>query len=377
MGPCTMYIVYCSDNPSFASNALKVRAYADQFPGAGWVHCLYRLAKEHGLEMVSGDLALNKVIKKEWQPSNILVIQEMDSSVGTRLVQLGANPFVLVCFEAPLYAPLFYDKKETFIAQFKHKLGFGLLKDQFTFPASVAQLKFAFPSYYLNEDLKFHTWSDRKSIVLVAGNKYFSIKNILHIPINPIGILRAVKRWLLFLASNSYKKSLQLSLHDKRLELIEYFLEKGWLTIFGSGWNDLSNLPSDWRRRLLKKNIAANYMGSCKNKQETISDFKFSLCCENIESPGYITEKIIDCFLAGTIPIYLGANDISIHFPSYCFINARNFSSLDLLSEYLEGINDDEAKKMVECGRRFLRSASAKLYSYEGFSSSVMELIKK
>jgi len=372
-----MYIAYCSDNPSFASNALKVRACADQFPGAGWVHCLYQLAKEHGLEMLSGDLALKKVIKNEWQPSNILVIQEMDSRIGARLVRLGANPFVLVCFEAPLYAPLFYDKKETFITRFKYKLGFGLLKDQFTFPASVAQLAFGFPSYYLNKEPIFRHWSDRKLIVLVAGNKYFSIKNILAIPTHPIRMLKAVKRGLLFLTSNSYKKALQLSLHDERLELIEHFLGKEQLTIFGSGWNDLSNLPADWRLRLLIKGIDSNYMGSCKNKQETISDFKFSLCCENIESPGYITEKIIDCFLAGTIPIYLGSNDIPAHFPSHCLINARNFSSLDQMSEYLEGVDYIKAKQMIEGGRQFLRSASAKLYSYEGFSSVVMELIRK
>ena len=372
-----MYIAYCSDNPSFAFNALKARASADQFPGAGWVYCLYQLAKENGLEMLSGDLALEKVIKNEWQPSNILVIQEMDSRVGAKLIQLGANPFVLVCFEAPLYAPLFYDKKETFIAQFKHKLGFGLLKDQFTSPASVAQLKFGFPSYYLNDELKFHNWSDRKSIILVAGNKYFSIKNILVFPAHPVGILKAVKRWLLFLVSNSYKKSLQLSLHDKRLELIEYFLGKEQLTIYGSGWSDLGNLPADWRLRLLKKNIASKYMGSCKNKQETMSDFKFSICCENIESPGYITEKIIDCFIAGTIPIYMGSNDISTHFPSHCFINARNFISIDQMSEYLEGVDDIRAKQMIEGGRHFLRSISAKLYSYEGFSNTIMELIRK
>ena len=298
----------------------------------------------------------------------------MDSRAGARLVQLGANPFILVCFEAPLYAPLFYDKKETFIAQFKHKLGFGLLKDQFTLPASVAQLKFGFPSYYLNEELKFHNWSDRKSIVLVAGNKYFSIKNLLVFPAHLVGILKAVKRGLLFLVSDSYKKSLQLSLHDKRLELIEYFLKKEQLTIYGSGWSDLSNLPAVWRLRLLKTNIASKYMGICKNKQETMSHFKFSLCCENIE---YITEKIIDCFLAGTIPIYLGSNDIANHFPVHCYINAQNFSSLDQMTEYLEGVDEVKARQMIEDGRLFLRSASAELYSYEGFSSAIMELIRK
>ena len=42
------------------------------------------------------------------------------------------------------------------------------------------------------------------------------------------------------------------------------------------------------------------------NKREFLSSYKFSISMENSEGDGYISEKIVDSFLAGTIPIYYG-----------------------------------------------------------------------
>ena len=42
------------------------------------------------------------------------------------------------------------------------------------------------------------------------------------------------------------------------------------------------------------------------NKEEGLKDYCFSFAIENSVEPGYFTEKILDCFLTGTIPIYYG-----------------------------------------------------------------------
>ena len=42
------------------------------------------------------------------------------------------------------------------------------------------------------------------------------------------------------------------------------------------------------------------------NKIEFLSDYKFSIAMENSNGDGYLTEKIVDSFIAGTIPIYFG-----------------------------------------------------------------------
>ena len=43
-----------------------------------------------------------------------------------------------------------------------------------------------------------------------------------------------------------------------------------------------------------------------RNKISFLSNYKFSIAMENSEGQGYISEKIFDSFIAGTIPIYYG-----------------------------------------------------------------------
>ena len=49
-----------------------------------------------------------------------------------------------------------------------------------------------------------------------------------------------------------------------------------------------------------------NNVGKIKNKIQFFESYKFSIAMENTEGDGYISEKIIESFLSGTIPIYYG-----------------------------------------------------------------------
>ncbi|WP_051199308.1 glycosyltransferase family 10 domain-containing protein [Butyrivibrio fibrisolvens] len=42
------------------------------------------------------------------------------------------------------------------------------------------------------------------------------------------------------------------------------------------------------------------------DKNKYLSEFKFNICPENVDAPGYVTEKIFDAFKCGAIPIYQG-----------------------------------------------------------------------
>jgi len=42
------------------------------------------------------------------------------------------------------------------------------------------------------------------------------------------------------------------------------------------------------------------------HKEDGLREYMFSVAIENIQWPGYHTEKIVDCFLMGTVPIYCG-----------------------------------------------------------------------
>ena len=49
-------------------------------------------------------------------------------------------------------------------------------------------------------------------------------------------------------------------------------------------------------------------------KAVALRDFRYSLCIENCRENFYFSEKLIDCFLTGTIPIYWGCPGIGLFF---------------------------------------------------------------
>lgn len=51
-----------------------------------------------------------------------------------------------------------------------------------------------------------------------------------------------------------------------------------------------------------------------EQKEEALCDYMFSVAIENHCEESYFTEKILDCFACGTIPIYLGTPDIGKFF---------------------------------------------------------------
>jgi len=51
-----------------------------------------------------------------------------------------------------------------------------------------------------------------------------------------------------------------------------------------------------------------------KEKEEGLKDYMFSICIENDTYPTYFTEKILDCFATGTVPIYMGHTNVCKHF---------------------------------------------------------------
>jgi hypothetical protein len=51
-----------------------------------------------------------------------------------------------------------------------------------------------------------------------------------------------------------------------------------------------------------------------ENKEEGLCDYMFSVAIENGIYESYYTEKILDCFATGTIPVYLGSPDIGKYF---------------------------------------------------------------
>lgn len=78
---------------------------------------------------------------------------------------------------------------------------------------------------------------------------------------------------------------------------------------FAAGNFSLKTPSKIWFRREM-----INYCGVTENKFETYQNYRFALVIEN--SPDYVSEKLIDAIIAGTIPVYVGPRLFDFGFPS-------------------------------------------------------------
>lgn len=66
-----------------------------------------------------------------------------------------------------------------------------------------------------------------------------------------------------------------------------------------------------------------------ENKLEGLKDYMFSVTIENCQKDYYFTEKLIDCFMTGTIPIYWGCESIGDFFNINGLLIFNNINEFD------------------------------------------------
>lgn len=79
------------------------------------------------------------------------------------------------------------------------------------------------------------------------------------------------------------------------------------------------------------------------DKLEFQSGYKFSIAFENSCSRGYTTEKLIDAFAAGTIPIYWGNPYVYREFNEKAFINCHQYNSFEEVIGRVKEIDRDDS----------------------------------
>lgn len=91
-----------------------------------------------------------------------------------------------------------------------------------------------------------------------------------------------------------------------------------------------------------------NIGGAVADKKAFQSEHKFAIAFENTSYDGYCTEKLMEAFAAGTIPIYWGDPNVAKDFNPDAFINAHDYASFDEVVERVKEIdqNDDLYLKM-------------------------------
>lgn len=367
---------YCSHIRVFQSNKVLSTAYCKQFPGLSWISDFIDLAKDKGHRVITGDVCLKKIINKEIKASDVIVIADLDSQHAKSLVSMGSKPGIVLCYESPLFAEKFYENAVDFCVDYQAGILFnGIIKDYLS----------GSPNYYPNHYPSFSNdeipadiilWEERKELVMIVSNKYyrnpFHLKSIL----NPKDF-EAWVRGKFKISSCSVKRyAMKNQLHDRRLEAIDYFCKKSLLDLYGPNWDNLNNLPLRWRTTL-KNNIQKLSPIPCIDKKRTISNYKFSLCFENAIYPGYLTEKIIDCFVAGVIPIYLGDPNVGKIIPRDIFIDMRDYNSWDDLHSKMKSIGKVEGENMIKSARQFLRSELGQSFTYYNHAKKIFDLISQ
>lgn len=85
-----------------------------------------------------------------------------------------------------------------------------------------------------------------------------------------------------------------------------------------------------------------------EHKISALRDYMFNVAIENCDTPCYYSEKLLDCFVTGTIPIYWGTDHVKQHFNPDGIYFCKNLNELidtvqniynDPLTYYLSKIN--------------------------------------
>ncbi|MDD3008365.1 MAG: glycosyltransferase family 10 [Arcobacter sp.] len=227
---------------------------------------------------------------------------------------------------------------------------------------------------------KIFTWKDD----IIDNKKYFKFNFAQEIP-KTINKEVSKKEKLCTLIAGNKKVNHPFELYSKRIEAIRWF-EKNHpndFDFYGIGWDEFRS-ENKYVNILLRKSKLSkmfkpsfsSYKGKVDSKKEVLEKYKFAICYENARDiSGYITEKIFDCFFAGCVPIYWGANNIKEHIPKDCFIDKRKFDSYEELYKYIKNISDEEYIKYLDNIEIFLNSEKAYKFSSECFAKTIVENI--
>lgn len=317
----------CFNIPDLQGPLFREPAVCKKFPGAGWMPHFATLAEERRYGVMHGADALIAVMRGEIRAVDVIVIQEEENRAGQELCEHGAKAAVLTCFESPLFTPYFYDKLHTIAPYFEETLLFTGSPNHLHFPI--------FEMDDIQEPVK---WAYRRELVMVSANKHY------------MGMPRHD-------SSKSFAMAMTHQLHDMRYSAIEYFKKRGLLDLYGRGWPEILGLP-------------------CEDKVATMRNYRFAICFENVAIPGYITEKIIDCFVAGTIPIYWGAPDVADYIPRAAYLDAKSYKNWEELERALTSISTDEAMLMIQAGRQFLEGRGQK-HGNAQFAKDLLDLAER
>lgn len=103
---------------------------------------------------------------------------------------------------------------------------------------------------------------------------------------------------------------------------------------------------------LKENNVGCDFFGKgykfIDNKEDGLIDYRYSIAIENSDKENYFTEKILDCFLTYTVPIYFGCKNIDDYFPKGSFIKIDINNYDEAYDTILKTIRNDDYQSRID-----------------------------
>lgn len=282
-------------------------------------------------------------------------------------------PAVCFCLESPLIVHRVFHNLQDAVRPYRHT---------FIWPGAEELLQGAettfHPLFWPNERREIRTevpWEARDRICMVNTNKRGHVLSLRQI--DPRNLGATAREAAAAMMAKIYRRTdpwMRSDLYVERLHAIAYFGQGSDFHLYGAGW---TRPPAGTRGRF-DSAIARSYRGpvSYRDKDSVLERYRYVICYENTIFPGYITDKIFDCFFAGAIPIYLGAPDIEQFVPRETFIDKRDFDDYSELATFLDELTSPQAHGYLEAAREFLGSSHFEKFTSDDFVRRVSDAIK-
>ena len=187
------------------------------------------------------------------------------------------------------------------------------------------------------------------------------------------------------MASNKWKRRPK-ELYTERFRAILWYMKNHPedFDLYGYDWNIsagkkiVEHIRNAIRRlkgtQIRPIDVSSVYRGNTPIKKDVLRNYKYCICYENAENiPGYVTEKIFDCFIAGVVPVYLGWDGIVDYVPPETMIDRKKFNSYEELHEFLVSIDEREYQEYIDAIKKFLSSEDAIKFDVNTFADVLIE----
>lgn len=213
---------------------------------------------------------------------------------------------------------------------------------------------------YIKKDLKLMLYNQKQYSKVFSHHRFLDSEK--YIASNPMLAWHVDKSYdeLSTISLSDLKKDKTISCiasnlkhlkgHKQRLEFVNHLKSSNFpIDLFGKG---IKFLDDKW---------------------DGLSDYKYSIAIENSSSNDYWTEKIADCFLAYTMPIYYGCTNIDEYFPKGSILKIDITNPEQAIETIKKAIKDNLWEKNIEQ----IKEARRLILDEYNFFNQISEICKQ